>query len=222
MSPIAFTARRAFTLVELLAVVAIFGILAAIIIPVTTKVRENARKSQCSSNIRQIATSMLLYAAENKNHFPAVRESKNGAQYIWSYNLTRSNLLPERFTGWYCPTHALNDPAVEARTKQWWTTEYARSYATCSPLFVGDGRAQRNLLSIPQPSHTLMLTEWHNSDGALNSYTCSTTGRGLLSDSALKVSSSKHADGGRNYAFVDGHVAFLSLAEANKAELWME
>lgn len=209
-------------MVELLAVVSIIGILAAIIIPVTTKVRENARKSQCSSNIRQIATSMLLYAAENKNHFPAVREKQNNKQYIWSYNLTRSNLLPARFTGWYCPTHALNDPAVEARTKEWWATEYARSYAACSPLFVENGRAQRNLLSIPQPSSTFMLTEWHNSNAALNNYTCAATARDLLSNPTLKFSSSKHADGGRNYAFVDGHVAYLSLAEADKAEFWMQ
>ncbi len=63
------------TLVELLTVIAIIGILAAIIIPVTNKVRENARASQCLSNVRQLALANLIYAGENKGqlivHLPA-------------------------------------------------------------------------------------------------------------------------------------------------------
>jgi prepilin-type N-terminal cleavage/methylation domain-containing protein/prepilin-type processing-associated H-X9-DG protein len=56
----------AFTLVELLTVIAIIGILAAIILPVTAKVRQNARTAQCLSNIRQIAMANVLFAGENK------------------------------------------------------------------------------------------------------------------------------------------------------------
>lgn len=57
---------RGFTLIELLTVIAIVGVLAAIIIPVVGKVRDNARTSQCLSNVRQIAMANLLYAAEHK------------------------------------------------------------------------------------------------------------------------------------------------------------
>jgi len=66
------SSRAAFTLVELLTVIAIVGVLAAIIIPVVYKVRENARASQCTSNLRAVSSALLLYATENKNQLPAV------------------------------------------------------------------------------------------------------------------------------------------------------
>lgn len=46
--------RQAFTLIELLTVIAIIGILAAIIIPTVGKVRDSAKKAQCVSNLKQI------------------------------------------------------------------------------------------------------------------------------------------------------------------------
>lgn len=57
---------QAFTLVELLTVVAIIGILSAIVISAVGSVRQRARASQCQSNMRQIGMAVLTYAAENR------------------------------------------------------------------------------------------------------------------------------------------------------------
>ena len=62
--------RSAFTLIELLTVIAIIGILAAILIPVVSQVRQQARLSQCISNIRQWGTANLLYASDNNGLIP--------------------------------------------------------------------------------------------------------------------------------------------------------
>lgn len=65
--------RPGFTLIELLTVIAIIGILAAILIPVVGKVREGARGAQCVSNLRQIGTAIFLYAEDHDGLIPPLR-----------------------------------------------------------------------------------------------------------------------------------------------------
>lgn len=82
---------RGFTLVELLVVIAIIGALVALLLPAVQRARESARRSNCLSNIRQLALASLEYE-ERMRRYPALFDELP-VQH-------RDSLSGERFTTW--------------------------------------------------------------------------------------------------------------------------
>lgn len=78
---------RAFTLIELLVVIAVISLLASILFPVFAQAREQARKTTCLSNTKQIGLSVLMYAQDYDETFPLLfvpttADDRTAFQYV--------------------------------------------------------------------------------------------------------------------------------------------
>ncbi|MGI5819209.1 MAG: DUF1559 domain-containing protein [Armatimonadota bacterium] len=104
--------RDGFTLIELLVVIAIIAILAAILFPVFARAREQARKTVCSSNMRQLGLAAKMYAQDYDEWLPC--DYYPGNSSTTSMRLV-NQIMPyiKNMGVFYCPSLP--------RTAQWMT-----------------------------------------------------------------------------------------------------
>ena len=90
---------NAFTLVELLVVMAILGILAALLLPALSKAKNKGIQAVDINNLKQISTTVQLYATDNHDGLPApnwLAQDRSGYPG-WLYNLDPAAAGPEQF-----------------------------------------------------------------------------------------------------------------------------
>lgn len=98
----------AFTLLELLIVVAIIVILVAILLPALAAAREASRRSVCASNLNQIGKAIYLYGQENTDLLPLTNDNSTNA--VWDgtsyllYGTTLKKKTVSHIKSFYCPS----------------------------------------------------------------------------------------------------------------------
>ena len=209
MKPSRFAkARYGFTLIEILVVIAIIGILSAILFPVFSSVRESGRMAVCSSNLKQIGVAIRLYANDNRGFYPPVVPPGNNC--AWADRLTAYLKTPEVFVcpsdevGEFRPGCPTPDPAVLP------PVSYVGSYSPTHPYFIGSLNESR----VRAPA-TLVLVV----DGDGVSVTPGGTPLTSTDDLIKRRVSNRHNDGS-NCLFADGHVKWLALENMLDLKLW--
>ena len=135
--------RRSFTLIELLIVISIIAILAAMLLPVLNKARESANGIKCLNNLKQMGVATAYYADDNKEWMPAMRHDWGEANHdsIWAVVLLKNNYLTE--TVFQCPGERKVRSEIKAKDAEgYWngmhgTLNYGLNYATFGVLDSG-------------------------------------------------------------------------------------
>jgi prepilin-type N-terminal cleavage/methylation domain-containing protein len=134
---------EAFTLIELLVVIAIIAILAAMLLPSLARAKEQARRTQCTNNNRQIGLGWTMYAEDNRDTYPVTSgwgdfggqrgKPTSTTQWLVPYfgiNTDRTNRPINQYVSavesWHCPSDK-GDPNYAALNC---FVEYGNSYCT--------------------------------------------------------------------------------------------
>ncbi|MEO0587512.1 MAG: prepilin-type N-terminal cleavage/methylation domain-containing protein [Planctomycetota bacterium] len=122
--------RPGFSLVELLVVLGVISILIVILMPVLAGSRDEAKRIQCLSNIRQLHVGFELYAADNDGYVPS-----EDSPLTWDA-LIQPYIAEERERVWECPADAdgfYDDYATSYEIRDWFAVDLdypERSLAT--------------------------------------------------------------------------------------------
>ncbi len=195
--------RNAFTLIELLVVIAIIAILAAILFPVFARARENARRSSCQSNLKQIGLGMLQYSQDYDEKYLPQRITGTATTNLHFGYLLQPYLKSKQI--FLCPSAAGSEVALTTanygggNTDHVWTAdattpggEFKGSYAMNQAFYL---LGPLSLAEVTKPSETGLFFDaaWPESSGA--------------GDPSFLGGSKRHLEGG-NIAYADGHVKF--------------
>jgi prepilin-type N-terminal cleavage/methylation domain-containing protein len=128
--------RAAFTLVELLVVIGIIALLVSILLPALGRAREQARRVQCASNLRQIVVGYTNYATDSKGWYPMSGwEGAPAAADFWLWQVSMTDFFVPRYLKQpnvlFCPGQAEMFPEWRS---QWYDKVYQNNWRGTSYL----------------------------------------------------------------------------------------
>jgi prepilin-type processing-associated H-X9-DG protein/prepilin-type N-terminal cleavage/methylation domain-containing protein len=200
--------RPAFTLVELLVVIGIIAILIGLLMPSLSRARENARRVNCMSNMRQLTTAWVAYAQQNKGQIVFAENWPNGLAWAGPFNSDEAVVegllypwVPDARV-YQCP----NDP-VQKNLRSYSINTFCNGAIPAIP-------SVNNIARIRYTSRTMVYLEEFDPRGwNMGSFLLFNAG-----DLWIDYPVSWH-NRGANASFADGHVEYFQWADRRTVTL---
>ncbi len=235
--------KKGFTLIELLVVIAIIAILAAILFPVFARARENARRSSCQSNLKQIGLGVFQYIQDYDERYPlgiadtgGTANSLDAGDQGWAQMMQPYLKSVQIFQ---CPSETnagTNNPNVGDTanyTDYWMNLRLQRvnqAVLENSSLTVmnGDGQGGAVVAANPTkgtPAYTINYDNVAPAATNVTGVTGATVGTyiGTTNDAIYNTTAGQQGSGGQrhleglNLAFADGHVKWYRPEQVTQA-----
>jgi prepilin-type N-terminal cleavage/methylation domain-containing protein/prepilin-type processing-associated H-X9-DG protein len=207
--------KRGFTLIELLVVIAIIAILAAILFPVFQKVRENARRTSCASNEKQLGLAFVQYTQDTDEKYPLFQTvtGDTWAQGIYPYvKATGVYKCPDNSNNGTAPNHIADNGTPPLPVNYAYNYQIAGSYNppnnnTNNSL---PGGLPVGLAGINEPASKILVTETQGEIGiAYYDWPSVAANAGFGNGPGTSRGFVPHGDRW-NCLFADGHVKTLT------------
>jgi len=204
---------KGFTLLELIAAIAIIALLVALLIPAVQRMKDGANSTTCISNLRSWSHIFSLYTGENNGAFPLYQPFGDGR--AWTYpsgplygpvSGTAEGSPEEK--SWFggngiisCPSHSnKRDTSSPTVRYSYYSYAYNARLGKADSKFVTSQDA-KNIQSIPHPSRVILLADAADYPATIVAF--------WLKDQLSYLHPGKKC----NALFVDGHVSSLSESE---------